>query len=116
MDIDHLIIIILNNTGTLFFAVAGAFFLTTSAIKEHLDRDPKDKMSKNKYFMYLIGWIFGYPFLGLIVATAYIANDNHFGSWLALQIGATSPAILIGMVSRGANSLAKDPVPTVSDQ
>ncbi|MEJ1401805.1 MAG: hypothetical protein RPU41_13965 [Candidatus Sedimenticola sp. (ex Thyasira tokunagai)] len=116
MNIDQLVAIVLSNLGTLSFALIGAILLTGIAIKEHLDRDEKDKMSKIKYFVYFFGWLFGYPFIGLAVAVAYLANENQFGSWLALQIGLTSPAIIVGIANSGANTLAKEGLPTVPDQ
>lgn len=116
MNIDQLQAIITGNFGTLIFAVLGAFILTGISIKEHVDRDPKDKMSKSKYSIYFFGWMIGYPIMGFIIAVAYLANDNQFGAWLALQIGLTSPAIVAGIASGGANILAKEGVATTDGQ
>lgn len=116
MNIDQLIALIYGNSGTLIFALLGAFFLTGISIKEHSDRDPKDKMAKGQYSLYLVGWVIGYPVLGFVVALAYLAHDNQFGAWLSLQIGLTSPAIVLGLASGGANLLAKEGVPVLQDQ
>jgi hypothetical protein len=116
MNIDQLINLVSLNFGTLVFLILGALLLTGLSIKEHVDRDPKDKMSKTKYSLYFVGWLFGYPIMGFVVAAAYLSNDNQFGAWLSLQIGLTSPAIIAGLASGGANILAKDGVPTSEDQ
>ena len=117
MNLDQLQAVIGLNFGTLVFAVLGAWILTAISIKEHLDRDSKDKMSRPKYFIYFLGWIVGYPMMGFIVAVAYLASEDYqFGAWLALQIGLTSPAIVAGIATGGANAMAKDGIPIKEEQ
>lgn len=116
MNYETLEALIIANLGTLFFALCGSFILTGISIKNHIDRDVKDKMSSGKYLMYFLGWVIGFPLLGVIVAVAYLASDNQFGTWLALQIGLTSPAIVAGIASGGANSMSQSGVETATDQ
>jgi hypothetical protein len=116
MNYQDLVSLLTDNLGTLLFSLFGALILTFKAIKEHIDRDPKDKMSYGKYSIYLFGWLVGYPISGVTVASSYLASGNHFGSWLALQIGLTSPAILAGILSGGANAISSRGVETVPGQ
>lgn len=116
MNIDQLQLLIINNFGTLFFSLVGSLILTAISIKEHIDREEKDKMTRGKYSIYFLGWLFGYPILGVVVALAYLASGNEFGSWLALQIGLTSPAIVAGIASSGANVLSNQGVDTAPGQ
>lgn len=116
MTFEQLSVVVTTNSGTLIFALLGAWILSGISIKEHLDRDPKDKMSRLNYVIYLLGWVFGYPLMGFIVAVAYLGTDNQFGAWLALQIGLTSPAIVAGLASSGANALSKKGIDTAEEQ
>ncbi|OEF91287.1 hypothetical protein [Vibrio splendidus] len=116
MNFEQLQLLVTDNFGTLVFALFGSIVLTVLSIKEHIDRDEKDKMSKGKYSMYFLGWVIGYPILGVVVALAYLASGNQFGSWLALQIGLTSPAILAGIASGGANVISSQGIETAPDQ
>jgi hypothetical protein len=116
MNYEALETLVVANLGTLFFALCGSFILTVISIKEHIDRDIKDKMSNGKYVMYLLGWAIGFPLLGVVVAVAYLASGNQFGTWLALQIGLTSPAIVAGIASSGANSMSEKGIETAADQ
>ncbi|HDO1312069.1 hypothetical protein ACE1B4_17930 [Aeromonas veronii] len=116
MNIEQLHLLITNNFGTLFFSFIGSLFLTFRSIKEHIDREEKDKMTRGKYSIYFLGWAIGYPILGVVVALAYLASGNEFGSWLALQIGLTSPAIVAGIASSGANVLSSQGVDTAPGQ
>lgn len=116
MDFEQLCTVINTNLGTLIFAVLGSVFLTDISIKEHLGRYSKDKMPKPQYIMYCLTWVIGYPVLGFVVASAYLATDNNFGAWMALQIGLSSPAIIVGLASGGANFLAKDGIQTQEGQ
>lgn len=116
MNIDQLQLLITSNFGTLLFSLIGSLFLTIRSIKEHLDREEKDKMTKGKYSMYFFGWVIGYPILGVVVALAYLASGNEFGCWLALQIGLTSPAIVAGIASSGANVISSQGIDTEPGQ
>ena len=73
-------------------------------------------MSLGQYSIYCAGWVFGYPLLGFVVAIAYLSGGNKFNAWMALQIGLSSPAIIAGLASGGANFLAKNGVKTDGDQ
>ncbi|AWB72162.1 hypothetical protein O1B75_003550 [Vibrio cholerae] len=116
MNLDQLQLLVINNLGTLVFAFFGSLILTALSIKEHIDRDEKDKMGKGKYSIYVFGWVVGYPILGVVITLAYLDSGNQFGNWLALQIGLTSPAILAGIASGGANVLSKKGVETAPGQ
>jgi cytochrome c oxidase assembly factor CtaG len=116
MNLETLFKIFNTNAGTLAFALFGALCLTFLSIKEHADKPENDKMPNGQYFLYLLGWLILYPILGVGVATAYLANDNQFGAWMALQIGLTSPAIVIGITKGGANRMAQNGVVTEPGQ
>ncbi|MDN5110736.1 hypothetical protein PJV97_00095 [Aliarcobacter butzleri] len=106
MNIETLQHLIQNNGGTLLFIVIGSFILTGYSFREHLMREEADKMTNKVYIFHLLGWIIGYPFLGLIVGLSYLNGENSFGNWLALQIGLTSPAIVLSIIKGGAEKFA----------
>lgn len=116
MDISALNQVLNNNMGTLIFSLFGALCLTVLSIKEHADRPKNDKMPGIQYFLYFIAWLLFYPILGVGVSMAYLANENQFGPWMALQIGLTSPAIIAGLAKGGANKLAMNGVKISQDQ
>ena len=106
MNIEALLDLIQNNGGTLLFIAIGSFILTGYSIREHLMREAADKMTNKVYFFHLLGWLIGYPFLGLVVGISYLNGENSFGNWLALQIGLTSPAIVLSVIKGGAEKFA----------
>ncbi len=116
MNIDALLQVVTTNSGTLVFALFGALCLSVISIKEHAERPKNDKMPGMQYFLYFLGWVLLYPILGVGVSMAYLANDNQFGAWMALQIGLTSPAIVAGLAKGGANKLATQGLTTEPGQ
>lgn len=100
------------NEHLVFISIVGGIVLFLIKLAEHWRRDEKDKLSKCRYFGYILYLVFCLPTLGGMVAVIYILNGDKISPLLAFQVGLTSPAIAQSLMMSAANSAQKIPIKT----
>lgn len=99
----------------IFISFIGGWILWGYKLKLYFDRPVEDRMTSCRAFFLYFGLFLWLPALGGFVSWIYIVNGDKMSALLALQVGLTSPAILHGFISVGANASAANPIEVDSE-
>jgi hypothetical protein len=105
------------NGHLLLIALFGGVVLYFYTLYGHLTGTRRSQLKGRSLVICFFVFLFvALPFLGAAVTAIYIANGDKLSPLLAFQVGLTSPAVVHGIISLGANRLAAEPMPTQPGQ
>ena len=81
-----------------WFAVGGGFALNVIRLAELANVKKVDRPNTFSDWIYCVQF-FALPFVGGFIAYAYVMNGTKLGSILAINVGASAPAILKAFAS-----------------